>query len=154
MDLEVNDRGKLLEHLAVAGLRSTQPLLDADLLGQLSAGGAKAPSVVQGGGGQVGKPTQLLDLGLLEDSAWLAGGHSEHADDLPVPTQRQAQRRLQLVLAASLPQPARPALVVTHRQRRAGLPRLTGQPLAAVEAAAGARSKTTNPVPHQQPLAL
>src|SRR4029453_2602181 len=93
MDFQVDDRGKLLEHLAVAGLRSTQPLLDADLLGQLSAGGAKAPSAVQGGSGQVSKPTQLLDLGLMEDAARPAGGHSKHADELPPPPQRQAPRR-------------------------------------------------------------
>jgi hypothetical protein len=90
VDLEIDDRGELLEHLAVAGLRSAQPLRDADLLGQLSAGGAKAPNAVQCGGGQVSKPTQLLDLGLIEDSARLACGHSKHADDLPLPAQRQA----------------------------------------------------------------
>jgi hypothetical protein len=85
VDLQVDDRGELLEHLAVAGLGPAQPLLGAGLLGQFPVGGGKAQAVVQYGGGQLSKPTQLLDLGLMEDPAWLAGGHAEDADDVPIP---------------------------------------------------------------------
>jgi hypothetical protein len=90
VDLQVDDRRELLEHLAVAGLRPAQLLLGAGLLGQLPAASSKAPGVAQRGGGQVRKATQLLDVGLVKDSAWLAGGHGEHADDVPLPAERQA----------------------------------------------------------------